>query len=183
MKVVSSTIYRLVHFPHQGKIISINQLDYCTPNLWFDSTSNAPLVSESYKVPKLIGVGLSKYPYLMGVFSLPVPDAVVVQINMISSVSTHLGDPWVIPNPSEVKSYGDTMPLSSAESSYSMIQSEIASNVCFSQEDELAQYSFLQWQAIPSSPSHDFLSETLLSDESILEAMIMSERPWEDHCH
>jgi hypothetical protein len=36
---------------------------------------------------------------------------------------------------------------------------------------------------IPSSPSHDFLSETLLFDETILEAMMMSERPWEDHHH
>ena len=33
MRVVSSTIYRLVSFLHQGKIISIEQLDYCTLNL------------------------------------------------------------------------------------------------------------------------------------------------------
>ena len=33
MKVVASTIYRLVHFPHEGKIVSIDQMDYCMPNL------------------------------------------------------------------------------------------------------------------------------------------------------
>ena len=33
MKAVVSTVYRLVCFPHQGKIVSIQQLDYCTPNL------------------------------------------------------------------------------------------------------------------------------------------------------
>ena len=33
MKVVSSTIFRLLSFPHQGKIITINQLDFCTPDL------------------------------------------------------------------------------------------------------------------------------------------------------
>ena len=36
MRAVTSTVYRLVHFPHQGKIVSIDQLDYCTPNVRFD---------------------------------------------------------------------------------------------------------------------------------------------------
>ena len=51
------------------------------------------------------------------------------------------------------------------------------------QEVELDQYSFPKWEEIPSSPSHDFLSETLLSDEDILEVMMMSERPWEYYHH
>lgn len=33
MRAVASTVYRLFHFPHQGKIVSIDQLDYCTPNI------------------------------------------------------------------------------------------------------------------------------------------------------
>lgn len=56
---------------------------------------------------------------------------------MISSVGTHLGYPWVIPNPSEVESYGDAILLSPTELSYCAIQSETASDVCFLQEDEL----------------------------------------------
>ena len=36
MRAIASIVYRLVHFPHQGKIVSIDQLDYCTPNLQFD---------------------------------------------------------------------------------------------------------------------------------------------------
>ena len=75
---------------------------------------------------------------------------------MISSVGTHLGDPWVILNPSEVESYGDTMLLSLAKLSYSVIQSETKSTVCFSHENELDQYSLPQWVDVPSSPSHDF---------------------------
>jgi hypothetical protein len=33
MKVVASTFFHVVRFPHQGKIVTIDQLDYCTPDL------------------------------------------------------------------------------------------------------------------------------------------------------
>ena len=137
MKVVASTIYLLVQFPHQGKFISFDQLDYCMSDLWFDSATNVPLVSNFYQVPKLIGAGLFEDPCLMGVFPPSVPNIVVSLINMISFVGTHLGDPWVILNPSEVESYYDTMPLLSAKLSYSTIQCKTESNVFFSQQDEL----------------------------------------------
>ena len=55
MKVVASIVYRLVCFPHEAKIISIDQLEYCTLNLRFESTTNVPFVSESSKVLELIG--------------------------------------------------------------------------------------------------------------------------------
>ena len=113
----------------------------------------------------------------MGVFPPPVPNTIVSLINMISSVGSHLGDPWVILNPSEMESYGDTMSLSLAKLSYSAIQCETESNVFFSQKNELDQYSLPEWEEIPSSLSHDFLSDTLLSDEAIVKAMMMSERP------
>ena len=99
--------------------------------------SNVPLVSNSHKVPELVGVGLFKDPCMMGVFPPPVPDTIVAPINMISFVGTHLGDPWVLPNPSEVESYGDTMSLLSAELPYSTIQSKSESTVCFSHKNEL----------------------------------------------
>ena len=54
MRVVASTVYRLVRFPHQGRIISIDQLDYCSPNVRFDLVANVPLVN-SHAVPELIG--------------------------------------------------------------------------------------------------------------------------------
>ena len=109
MRAVASTVYRLVHFPHQGKIVSIDQLDYCTPNIRFDAVSNVPLVSNSHGVPKLIGAGLFKDPCLMGVFMPPIHHAFVIPINMISSISMFMGDPWILPNLSEVETYGDTM--------------------------------------------------------------------------
>ena len=131
----------------------------------------------------MVGAGLFKDPCLMGVFPPPVPDTIVTPINMISSIGIHMGDPWVLPNMSEVESYGNTMSLSSAELSYSMIQSESESTVYFSQENELNQYSLSKWEDIPFSSSHEFLSDTLLSDEAILEAMMLNEWPWEDNHH
>ena len=183
MRVVTSTVYRSVFFPHQGKIVSIDQLDYCTRNLCFDTVTNVPFVSNSHQVPELVGARLFKEPCLMGVFSPPVPNTIVTPINMISSISTHMGDPWVFPNLSEVESYGDTMLLSLAKSSYSVIQSESESTICFSHENELGQYSLPEWENIPSSPSHDFLSKTLLSDEVKLKAVMVSKKRWEDYHH
>ena len=145
--------------------------------------ANVTLVSNSHLVPELIGAGLFKDPCLMGVFLPPVLDAFVAPINMISSVGTSMGDPWILPNPTEVETYGDAMPLSLAEKTYSVIQSESVSAICSLQEDELDQYSLSEWAHIPSSSSHDFLSDTLLSDEAILEAIMLSEWPWEDNHH
>jgi hypothetical protein len=94
-----------------------------------------------------------------------------------------MGDPLILPNPAEIESFGDTMPLSLAKLSYLVMQSEFESTFCFSQENELNQYSLPEWVDISSSSSHDFLNDTLLSDESILKAMMLSERPWEDNHH
>ena len=119
----------------------------------------------------------------MGVFPPPVLDVFVAPINMISSVGTFVGDPWILPPPTEVEQYGDTMPLSSAEKTYSAIQSVFVSYICPPTEDELDPYSLPEWVAIPSSSSHDFLNDVLLSDEVIIEAMALSEGPWEDNHH
>ena len=102
MRAVASIVYRLVRFPHQGKIISIDQLDYCTPNVRFDTAANVPLDSNSHPVTELIGAGLFKDRCLMGVFPPPIPDTFVAPINIISSIGTLMGDPWVLPNPAEV---------------------------------------------------------------------------------
>ena len=102
MHAVSSTVYRLVHFPHQGKIVSIDQLDYYSPNVRFDAATNVLWVN-SHAVLELIGAGLFKDPCLMGVFPPLFPDAFVAPINMISSVGTFVGDPWILPNPTELE--------------------------------------------------------------------------------
>ena len=52
-----------------------------------------------------IGLGLFKGPTLMGIFPLPPPNT--VQVNVISKSS----NPWIIPSPEQIVSFGDLMPL------------------------------------------------------------------------
>jgi len=38
--VISSSVFRCVQFPHQGKIVTIDQLDFCTPDALTPVTNN-----------------------------------------------------------------------------------------------------------------------------------------------
>lgn len=72
MNVIVSSIVRLIKFPHNGKIVTIDQLTYF---------SSDPASSESIQhvnkttIPyKDDGVGLVKYSSLLGTFSFPPPN-------------------------------------------------------------------------------------------------------------
>jgi hypothetical protein len=72
MKVVASSVFQLVKFPHQGKIITVDQLDFCTPDVRINPNVNVPFIGESSLGCESIRVGL--YPSLMGNFPLPPPE-------------------------------------------------------------------------------------------------------------
>jgi hypothetical protein len=90
MTVVASSVFRCVKFPHQGKIVTIDQLDYCTPDAHNQTTNNIPFLGDSTITYESVGVGLLKYSSLMGTFPTPVPQTSqhITMINMIS--------PWYI---------------------------------------------------------------------------------------
>jgi hypothetical protein len=116
MTAVVSSVFRVLRFPHQGKIITIDQLVFCTPDLGSNAGSNVPFVGDTTQYFVNIGVGMFKDTSLMGIFPLPPPSptAHIAPINMISSfTSGSLGsfDPWVVPHPEDVDSYGASMPL------------------------------------------------------------------------
>jgi hypothetical protein len=86
MKVVSSTLFRVIHFRCQGKIVTINQLDNCTPDLQDNPSTNVPFIGESYGGYECVSIGMFKYPSLMGIFPLPAPNTThIAPINMIFS--------------------------------------------------------------------------------------------------
>ena len=92
-------------FPHQGKIVTINQLQYCTPNYLQNHTSNnVTLVDYSKSVYESVGVGLLKNSSLMGTFTLfataPTPQFSMVNVILVLSQQS-LGsyDPYVVPSP------------------------------------------------------------------------------------
>jgi hypothetical protein len=129
MRAVVLNLFCVVHFPHQGKVIIVNQLAFFNSNERID---NIPFISKppppSPRYEK-VNVGLLKDSSLMGTFPIPspnVPHPSVTSINMIST-SIHgtlvSHDPWMVPNPDDHLRYGNEMPLSLVESAYQAIQS------------------------------------------------------------
>lgn len=79
-----SSLFRMIQFPHKGKIVKVDQLSYCTsdPN----SMDSMPFVGKMNTLYEDVGVGLLKDSLLMGTFSLPPPDfpSNLVKVNMIT---------------------------------------------------------------------------------------------------
>jgi hypothetical protein len=166
MHAVLSTLFHVVHFPHQGKVVTIDQLAF------FNSDTRTGNVSFIAKTPpgyENVGVGLLKDSLLMGTFPIPPPDVprpFFASINMISTMPHELPvshDPWIVPDPGDHLRFGNAMSLSSVESAYQAIQS-----------------------TTPSSPSLDELSPNPFrfifpTDEMIMS--IMEDTPWDDGHH
>jgi hypothetical protein len=47
MIIVDSLVFRVLHFPHQGKIVTINQLEFCTLDLGSIARSNVPFIGDT----------------------------------------------------------------------------------------------------------------------------------------
>jgi hypothetical protein len=106
--------------------VTIDQLDYCTPNTRTQTTNNIPFFGDSKITYESVGVGLLKYSSLMGTFLTPLPPTTqhITMINMISTMvhqSFESSDPWIIPSPLEFDTLGDTMPLSPTKANYDAI--------------------------------------------------------------
>ena len=127
MTIVSSLMFWCAQFRHQGKIVSIDQLDYCTPDARTTTTNNISFFGDSRITYESVVVGILKYSTLMGTFPTPLPPTTqhIAIINMISTMayqSLESYDPWVVPSPLEFDALGDAMPLS-LEASYNAIKS------------------------------------------------------------
>jgi hypothetical protein len=49
MIVIISSIFLVLHFPHQGKIITIDHLVFFTPNLGSNVGSNVPFIGDNFQ--------------------------------------------------------------------------------------------------------------------------------------
>jgi hypothetical protein len=166
MRVVVSTLFRVVRFPHQGKVVTVNQLAFFN----FDTRiGNVLFISKTPPGYENVGVGLLKDSSLMGTFPIPLPDVPhpsIASIHMISTVPHEIlasQDPWIVPDPGDHLRFGNAMPLSPVESAYQAIQS-----------------------AIPSTPSLDELSPDPFrvifpTDDMIMS--VMEDTPWDDGHH
>jgi hypothetical protein len=88
MRAVVSTLFRVVRFPHQGKVITVDQLAFFNSDT---RTGNVLFIAKTPPGYENVGVGLLKDSSLMGTFPIPPPPDIlcpsVASINMISSTS------------------------------------------------------------------------------------------------
>jgi hypothetical protein len=85
MHAIVSTLFCVVHFPHQGKVVTIDQLAFFNSDT---HTGKVPFIAKTPPSYENVGVGLLKYSSLMGTFPIPLPDvphSSVASINMIST--------------------------------------------------------------------------------------------------
>jgi hypothetical protein len=127
MRAVVSTLFRVLRFPHQGKVVTIDQLSFFNTDT---RTGNVPFITNTPEGYENVGVGLLKDSSLMGTFPIPPPPNIsnlsVASIHMISTVPRELpvsADPWIVPAPGDHVRFGNVMPLSPIESDYQAIQS------------------------------------------------------------
>jgi len=184
MTVVSSSVFQCVQFPHQGKIVTIDQLDFCTTDARAPATNNIPFLGDHKITYESVGVGLLKYYILMVTFPTPLPSTTnhISTIDMILTTtyqSLESSDPWIVPNPLEFDALGDTIPLSPSETSYVAIQSSSHSS---DDQHLLAadNYSMPSWLSSLSSVI-DYISPIFPSDESIMEILSIDELPRDDN--
>jgi hypothetical protein len=168
MRAVMSTLFWIMCFLHQGKVVTVDQLAFFKSDT---RTSNIPFIAKTPPGYENVGVGLLKDSTLMGMFPIPPPDIpppLAASINMISTFvrENHLSyDPWLIDEPGDYSHYGNQIPLSPIESAYKAIQS-----------------------TSPSTPSLDNSSLDPFHmdfpiDEMIMSVMSMEDTPWDDGHH
>ena len=102
MHVMASSLFSMILFPHQGKIVTVDQLSFFASS---SSDGNVLYVKHSGAPYESVGAGLFKDSVLMGIFPLPPPH--VAFVNMVSVKS----DPWVIPTLDLVDAWGEVMCL------------------------------------------------------------------------
>ena len=186
MTFIASSFFRFVQFPHQGKNVTVGQLDFCTTDARAPATNNIPFLGDHKITYESVGVGLLKYSSLMSTFPTPLPPTAhhISTIDMISTAtyqSLESSDPWIVPRLLEFDALSDTVPLSPAKTSYVSIQSASPSS---DDQHLLAPDGSLMQSQLSSLPSAiDYISPNFLLDESIMEMLCIDELPWDYNHH
>jgi hypothetical protein len=193
MTTVMLSIFHTLFFPHEGKIVTIDQFS-CTR-----ASPNA-LVGTSILVIDISqltteDIGVKMYSSLMGTFDFMTLVHHICTISNESSSSMrfvpfhtlYFNDPWTLPfltlSGEDQSHIGKVIPLSATKVVYqACLNTSIDLDPISSQTNEEDHVLEPVWDT-QSSCSHDFLDDTLPSYESILEAMNGPDRPWDDMHH
>jgi hypothetical protein len=187
MQAVVDTVFRVLLFPHEGRIVTIVQLSFSRPDLALGA-STVHIIDNPQASVVNVGVGLC--PSLMRTFDYPPPHDDVkfisnhhkAEIFQVSSFcTTYFEDPWILPSPSttmdETRHSGMSMPLLAAEVAYSLVQ-QASSNPDSTPAQELDPLLEPIW-AQGSLSTINSLDLVLPSDKALIEAMTSPDKPWE----
>lgn len=78
MHAMASSLFHMIYFPHQGKIVTVDQLSFFASS---SSDGNVPYVKHSGAPYESVGAGRFKDSASMGIF--PLPPLHVASVNMI----------------------------------------------------------------------------------------------------
>jgi hypothetical protein len=108
MHAVVATVFQVLFFPHEGQIVSIDQLSFSHPDPSLGA-SIVPMIDNPQ--PDVINIGVGLCPPLMGTFDYPPPTNDVKYISVVPNQSsaknfqmssfhtTYFNDSWNIPSP------------------------------------------------------------------------------------
>jgi hypothetical protein len=105
MIVVVLFIFRTLCFPHEGKIVTIDQLSFAYPSPNTSLGQSIPMIDNSRQETENVGVGM--YYSLMGTFDFSTPNHQVYAMSnrpistrrSISFRTSYFDDPWTLPSP------------------------------------------------------------------------------------
>ena len=153
MQAVASSLFRVVCFPLDGKVVTVDQISFDNSSSKASSRGSIPIIDHSQLTTENIGVGM--YPSLMGNFSCVAPVLMIgSSLGKTSTLSSsvpfrtsHMEDPWTLPslsNLSEVSIPVEMdMPLSTTMVAYQAnIDLVIDSSTSSSWTEEQDPYAF-----------------------------------------
>ena len=116
MCAISLPVLRVVVFPHEGKLVTVDQLNFTRKGHMESNESTISLVDQDKPVAKSLRVGI--YASLMGTFYLLAPINYIGSASVGKSIATIVDrtDPWVLPSHHEPE-----VPLSTTEVAYQAI--------------------------------------------------------------
>jgi hypothetical protein len=191
MQAMVAIVFRVLLFPHEGQIVTINQLSFSRPD---PTLGESMILMIDNPQPGVVNVGVGLCPSLMGTFDYLPPQGDIKFISnhlkveifqFLSFRTTYFDDPWTIPSllvtMDGTGHPGMSMPLSAAEVAYSLVQkASTNTDLTPTQEfDPLLEHIWAQG----SLTDTDSLDLVLPSDEAIIEEMTSPDKPWEDLHH
>ena len=113
MSTISSTILQVVVFPHEGNLVTVDQLSFTRKGHMETNESIVPLVDQVKPASESLGARM--YASLMGNFDIPAPINYLGSTSVGKSIAAVVDrtDPWVLPSHHEPE-----VPLSAVEVSY-----------------------------------------------------------------